>query len=288
MAPASQLGWGRGWPNCVTDEIVTARVGGRGLRLPVRRQIVPLVAGLVADLETARGDAFTPEWSWGFACRAIANTRTPSNHSQGVAVDLDAPENPYLSAATHRLAHPLRHAYPGGRILRSTMPYEAEAIARRWGFRWGGTYSTKPDPMHFEIAVTPAGAAALIADLRELDGRPVAAHPWPWKADDMYAPTDVMAIIPADELAIDDDGHLLMRADGTIEHHGTKQEVGRCGDYTKLKPEWQIGGPRIFLPDGLWLGDKRRRRGLGVYYSQLATDGGIYQFGPASIPLLRG
>ena len=183
MASASALGWGKGWPNCVSDEVVTAVVGEGRLRLPVRRQIVPLVAGLVADLEAARGRPFRADWSWGFACRAIAGTRSPSNHSQGCAIDLDAPENPHLSASAHASAHPLRKRI-GGRLLRTTMPDDVAAIAERWGFGWGGLYA-KPDPMHFEIALTPAGAARRIADLRALDGRPVTTKPPALQEDDM-------------------------------------------------------------------------------------------------------
>lgn len=143
--------WGPGWPTNNSSKMVTAVTGGAGVRLPVRKELAPLIAALVRDLEQARGKPFRPEWCWGYANRAISGTNTPSNHSWGLAVDLDAPENPYLSAATHRAAHPLRKTYPGGRVLRSTMPNNVEAIATRWGFGWGGRYVTKPDPMHFEF-----------------------------------------------------------------------------------------------------------------------------------------
>ncbi len=176
MASAADLGWGKGWPNCVKDEVVTAVVSD--LRLPVRRQIVPLVAGLVLDLERSRGRPFRRDWSWGFACRAISGTKRSSNHSQACAIDLDAPENPYASAAVHAAPHALRKRV-AGRLLRTTMPDDVVAIAERWGFAWGGLYANKPDPMHFEIALTPAQAAKRIAELRALDGRPHPAPPAP-------------------------------------------------------------------------------------------------------------
>jgi hypothetical protein len=143
--------WGPGWPANNSQKMVTVVTGGGGLRLPVRREIAPLVAGLVRGLERARGKPFRSNWSWGYANRAIRGTSTPSNHSWGLAVDLDAPENPYLSRDMHRAAHPLRRNFPGGLILRSTMPERTEAIARYWGFGWGGRYPTRPDPMHFEF-----------------------------------------------------------------------------------------------------------------------------------------
>lgn len=142
--------WGSGWPNCDTSSIVTVVTDG-GIKLPVRKAIGPLVVGLVRDLEKARGKKFTVGWCWGFACRSISGSSTPSNHSWGLAVDLDAPQNPMMSAATHNAAHPLRKTFKGGKVLRSTMPDNASEIAARWGFRWGGDYTTTPDPMHFEF-----------------------------------------------------------------------------------------------------------------------------------------
>ena len=91
MTSAANLGWGAGWPSCPTRDIITVRCGAQGIRLPVRRQIAPLVAGLVLDLEQARQEEIDQYGCWGFACRAIAGTRRASNHSQGCAVDLKAP-----------------------------------------------------------------------------------------------------------------------------------------------------------------------------------------------------
>jgi hypothetical protein len=156
--------WGPGWPTNNSAKMVTVVTGAGGLRLPVRREIGPLVAGLVSDLERSRGKPFRADWSWGYANRAIAGTSTPSNHSWGLAVDLDAPENPYLAVDMHRSPHPLRKTFPGGRVLRSTMPDDVEAIATRWGFGWGGRYPTKPDPMHFEFMKAVGDAGTLTKD----------------------------------------------------------------------------------------------------------------------------
>jgi hypothetical protein len=143
--------WGSGWPNCQRSAVVTVVCGRNGLRLPVRREIAALVAALVRDLENARGSGFRPDWSWGFACRAIRGTTRPSNHSWGLAIDLDAPTNPMQSGVR-----------PPGR---NTMPANAAAIAARYGFRWGGTYTSRPDPMHFEFVGTLADAKARAAKL---------------------------------------------------------------------------------------------------------------------------
>lgn len=167
---ASSRGWGSGWPNCPSSTTLTT-VEVAGIRLPCRTEIAPLVAGLVLELGEARRQLFRADWCWGFACRAISGTDIPSNHSWGLAVDLDAPENPYMSTSAHAEPHPLRKSY-GGKLLRSTMPLNAAEIASKWGFYWGGLYTTKPDPMHFEFALSRDEAALLIAELRDLDGRP--------------------------------------------------------------------------------------------------------------------
>lgn len=163
-------GWGSGWPRCQTGDVITALCEG-GLRLPVRKQIALPVIVLVARLSQARGRPFRPDWSWGFACRAIAGTRIPSQHSWALSVDLDAPENPHLAASTHARPHPLRKSFPGGLVMRSTMPGDVQSTAGALGFRWGGTFG-RPDPMHFEYVGTPADAKrltdTLAAQLRAL------------------------------------------------------------------------------------------------------------------------
>jgi hypothetical protein len=148
---SSSRGWGPGWPNCQTGSLVTLVCGVNDLRLPVRKEIAPIVAALVDDLERHRGRPFRPDWSWGFACRAIGGTRSPSNHSWGLAVDLDAPANPYQRGVRG----------PGV----NDMPPNASAIAARYRMRWGGDYAVNADPMHFEFMGTPLEAAAIVRSL---------------------------------------------------------------------------------------------------------------------------
>ncbi len=149
---AQDRGWGPGWPNCSKDRLVTAVVGKNAVRLPVRQEIAPLVQALVRDLEASRQRPFRTDWSWGFACRAIKGTKTASNHSWGLAIDLDAPENLQQKGAK-----------PPGK---NTMPGDAAAIGDRYGFRWGGNYRSSPDPMHFEFMGTPADARRRVSELQ--------------------------------------------------------------------------------------------------------------------------
>jgi hypothetical protein len=45
------------------------------------------------------------------------------------------------------------------------------ALAKKYGMIWGGDFRSRPDEMHFEIAITPAKAAALIGSLNIGDKR---------------------------------------------------------------------------------------------------------------------
>jgi len=141
---ASARGWGPGWPHPNTSHIVTAVCGANRVKLPVRAEIAPLVRHLVADLERQHGPFHTGQ-CWGFANRAIRGSNRPSNHSWGLAIDLDAPSNPMTNNPS----------------ARHTIGSYASGLAAEHGFRWGGDYVGRKDYMHFEFMGTPASAAAL-------------------------------------------------------------------------------------------------------------------------------
>jgi hypothetical protein len=152
---ASSRGWGPGWPNPQTDRIVTAVCGANRIKLPVRNEIAVLVQRLVADLEHQHGP-FHPGQCWGFANRAIRGSTAPSNHSWGLAIDLDAPSNPMTTnpGAPH------------------TIGSYASGIGAKYGFRWGGDYVGRKDYMHFEFMGTPASAAAVARGARPATAAP--------------------------------------------------------------------------------------------------------------------
>lgn len=151
--------WGTGWPNCDRSNIVTL-VRRDGLRLPVHRDLADLVT-ILMDLTEAVGYDIRPDWSWGYACRPIANTSTPSNHSWGTAVDINAPANPRR-----------RRGLP----MVTDIPPEVVRLWEDNGFRWGGRYSW-PDPMHFEFMGTTAQARATAARIRAFLGAAAPAPP---------------------------------------------------------------------------------------------------------------
>ncbi len=131
---ASSRGWGTGWPECQQDRLVTV-TREDGLRLPTNQGIAQLVT-LLIDQTERRGYDVKVGQTWGFACRAIRGTETASNHSWGLAVDINAPTNPYRTEFV------------------CDMPPWMPGLWWEYGFFWGGWYQSIKDPMHYEFLGT--------------------------------------------------------------------------------------------------------------------------------------
>jgi hypothetical protein len=92
---------------------------------------------------------------WGWAVRDIRGSDEWSNHASGTAMDLNATK------------HPL------GTTARSSFSLsEIAAINNRLAFmdnavRWGGNYSGRQDPMHFEVNASTSRVARLADELRK-------------------------------------------------------------------------------------------------------------------------
>lgn len=71
-------------------------------------------------------------WDGCFNIRNIEGTNTFSLHSWGLAIDVNALENPY--GGTSKLSNNFINCF------------------KQNGFNWGGDWSGKKDPMHFELA----------------------------------------------------------------------------------------------------------------------------------------
>lgn len=168
--PSFGTGWPTGNPNIVT------LVRADGLRLPIHRELKDMYA-ILMDLTEMMGYDILPGQTWGYANRPISGTDEPSNHSWGTADDKNAPSNPYASADWHR--RNARGTKPFGLQLVCDIP---ENVIRLWeahGFRWGGRYTTKPDPMHFEFMGTVDQARAYTRKLKLYlsSGQPVPTQP---------------------------------------------------------------------------------------------------------------
>jgi hypothetical protein len=132
-----------------------AVVARAGVRVFVRKEIAPLVAVLLDATERRYGYDVKDGQTWGYACRPIRGTRTPSNHSWGLALDINARTNPM------------------GSTFRSDLPPAVVALWWSCGFYWGGWYRSRPDAMHFEYVGRPADVAGHLAIARRhLAGSP--------------------------------------------------------------------------------------------------------------------
>ncbi|MET0787493.1 MAG: M15 family metallopeptidase [Paenisporosarcina sp.] len=166
MANARDRGWGDGWPNCQTSKITQIDVGGTKFPGGVRTEIAELVTRLVQETKN-RGYVFgnvnDPNYGcWGYMCRAIRGTQTPSNHSWGLAIDINAPTNPHKAPP-----------------IVTDMPSWMPELWTSYGFRWGGTYSTRPDAMHYEFMGTPADAVSQTERARQANLGGQAPQPIP-------------------------------------------------------------------------------------------------------------
>lgn len=146
-ANAQARGWGPGWPHCQRNRM--AVVVRAGVKIVVRKEIAPLVATLLEATEKRHRYDVKAGQTWGYACRAIRGTRTASNHSWGLAVDINS------------LANPM------GTTFRSDLPPAVVAMWLSCGFDWGGYFRRRPDAMHFEYLGRPGDVARHLAVARK-------------------------------------------------------------------------------------------------------------------------
>lgn len=94
-----------------------------------------------------------------------------SFHLYGLALDLNAPENPQ-TGNTHHYGSEYE------------LPADTGTIIRPFGAEWGGdwTQNTPPDYMHVELQLTPADVTALAAQLIHGTVTPTPTQEWsPWQ-----------------------------------------------------------------------------------------------------------
>ncbi len=162
MTDARARGWG--WPGAAGSAAEAAyrathitTISVAGVRLAVRTEVARLFAGFIADL-VATGYRLDerPDDS-GFANRDIrGRPGVKSNHAWGLAVDLNAVDNPMAEAHPDHAGRPGHDA--GG--VHTDMPPETAGLASTWGLRWGANYTGgRKDSMHFEFLGTPDDVA---------------------------------------------------------------------------------------------------------------------------------
>ena len=126
-------------------------VPGTKLKLACAKTVAPLLVGFAAEFHELIEpiDEGTLD-DWGYCFRQVrGSTDNLSNHSSGTAIDLNATQHPLGKVGT----------FPNDKVPM------IRALAKKYGLIWGGDYRNRKDEMHFEIALTPAKAAALIEKL---------------------------------------------------------------------------------------------------------------------------
>jgi hypothetical protein len=144
--PANLRGWGQGWPRNRSRDMATVRTR-HGQTVQVHHVIAPLVQFIFDEIERRGYLIHRPgevRDDWGYANRAIRGRRVASNHSWGLAVDIDATR------------------YPMG--TRRNPPGWIVDLFEAYGFEWGGRWS-RPDPMHFEFRGSITEARHMVAML---------------------------------------------------------------------------------------------------------------------------
>jgi hypothetical protein len=131
--------------------IVSVPIKGTKVKVRCAKAVAPLIAGFCAEfhrLIEPIDEGALDDWGWNF--RMIrGSTDKLSNHSSGTAVDLNATQHPLGKVGT----------FPSEKVPM------IRALAKKYGMIWGGDFRHRKDEMHFEIAITPAKAAALIGSL---------------------------------------------------------------------------------------------------------------------------
>ena len=128
-------GWGPGWPDCQSGKMVTHPV----FKPSLHEDIHELVTILVYEIES-RGFRFLDPGCWGYACRGTkaqdgSLSDTPSFHSWGLAIDINAPKNPFgQPESSSQIATDERWVVP---------------FLRSYGFFWLGP--AIKDWMHFSF-----------------------------------------------------------------------------------------------------------------------------------------
>jgi hypothetical protein len=147
---AKAKGWGAGWPANRSADMARVAADRSGTRINVHKRVAPLV-DILLDESERRGYRFHPKTCGGYVNRAIKHTDRPSNHSWGLAVDLNWDRNP--------------ETFDGE--VHTDLPGWLVALWNRYGFAWGGHYRNRhKDPMHFEFMGAPADADDMLAKAR--------------------------------------------------------------------------------------------------------------------------
>jgi len=135
----------------ISKRVCIAFKGLYDLRYPIKQM------RLVSDFKAKDDASMRANNTSAFNCRLMTNSLTKwSNHSYGLAIDLNPLQNPYVA---HGVVLPEIATKYKERIHKSTKAQDraklvrgddAIAIFKSLGFKWGGDYKSLKDYQHFE------------------------------------------------------------------------------------------------------------------------------------------
>lgn len=231
IADAHARGWGDPSAKGYREQHIVGVDTPAG-RLYVRSEVAHLFLGFLQEI-VAKGYRLNERRDdWGYNFRPVRGYETQwakthdfhylSNHSWGLALDLDATDHPLN---THK-------GFP---------PWVVEA-AHKWGLSWGGDYVNRPDPMHFEFLGKPADVGMYPITHDAPVPHPA---PHPIEEDDVPAASDVVATLATPS----GKGRWLLTYDGGVRTEGDAKFYGSVPGLPE-KDRQGVGGFWVIEPFG--------------------------------------
>lgn len=134
---------------CDTANIV--RINFMGGSVQIHRQFAASLQR-IDERWRAMPNRYSVKTIGGYDCRKIANSTRYSNHAYGIAVDINADQNPHCKVGDTRWP-----ACKGQNILVTDMPASFRQLFLSEGWGWGGNWTSSKDAMHFSKASGEGG-----------------------------------------------------------------------------------------------------------------------------------
>lgn len=230
--PVSQNGWSAN----DRSVIETYTIGGK-TRMALRKGDAGFLLKHIADWFDANIKDIDYNYNngelddWGYAEREIRGGVELSNHASGTAIDVNATKWPLgVEPSSYLTADEIR------RVREQLKLYEG-------AIRWGGDYTGRKDPMHFEINANAAKVAQVANKIRQMgdDDMPsaqeVAKAVWEWQ---IRTPDRVTS---AEVILADIEGHnnrvVAALINGLLDTPIERTEVGRTPTTLRAQAIWK-------------------------------------------------
>jgi hypothetical protein len=139
-----------GWSEPKAAQIKPFRHGNVSFGGGVHLSVEPIFREALRLLVPHIRDGLHPGWCWGYSHRVKRGASDLSFHAYGLALDLNAPNNPFV---------------PSGAATAHTLPDSTAELVRPLGLEWGGAWTSPKDYMHLEFHGSPGEAAEITARL---------------------------------------------------------------------------------------------------------------------------